>query len=147
MTEYPDFWRIGPEQAGCSAGASTLDNQSALLDLIKKKSDKRMATVFLTLDLRGAYDSCDHNLLLKLMHRRLQENGVDDTFARTFQTHLRNELDNAFILVGRHLVRQGQGVVQGGATSPTIFVNYLQAAYEQDSFLRQKMLNTRKSAN
>lgn len=35
-------------------------------------------------------------------------------------------------------------MVQGGAISPTKFVYYLQAAYEQDPFLNQKMQNTRR---
>lgn len=46
MNEFLNFWRICPEQAGCSAGASTLDNLSALLDMIKHKADKKMATIF-----------------------------------------------------------------------------------------------------
>ena len=119
---FEDCHSLTPFQCAYQKGKSTEQLLLIAVDYITQALDDRSTTCVAFLDLRKAFDSLDHHILL----RRLNKLGVSGTEINWFMSYLsdrhqRVKIHNSYSTWG--LVKGG--IPQGSALGPLLFLVYV----------------------
>jgi RNA-directed DNA polymerase len=106
---------------GFSYGFRPGRNCHQALDALAVGIQTRKVNYILDADIRGFFDSLDHEWLIKFVEHRVADPGV--------VRHIRKWLDAGVLEEGKH-VEQEEGVPQGGSVSPLLANIYLHYVFD-----------------
>ena len=117
------FKLLSPNQFGFQCGVSTFHAISTKYDDLLNNADKKYYSCSLFLDLSKAFDTVDHNILLRRMSHQFGIRGLANKFFESY-------LSNCFKYVHRNNSRSKNakiiyGVPQGLNLGPLLFLMYI----------------------
>ena len=113
---------IADEQAGFVPGRSTGDSIFGLVNHLYSAMNKQERSAVVFLDLRKAFDTVDHSILLQ----KLRHYGIDDASRGWFQNYLDSRLQQTRANdMTSSLQEVRMGVPQGSVLGPLLFIVYM----------------------
>jgi len=110
--------KLSPSQSGFRKHCNTGDQISRLEKVVRETYIKKQVTIVTFIDLKGAYDTVDHKLLIQ----KLQRVGVSGRMLKYCSDFLRDRklkvLYNGYITESREVQK---GIPQGASISPLLF--------------------------
>ena len=109
-------------QFGFRAGHSTMHPMVHFLNKIAESLNKKKHTIAIFCDLKKAFDTCDHTILLL----KLKRYGVSGTELKWFESYLTKR--KQFVSIKDHsspLLEISLGVPQGSILGPLLFILYI----------------------
>jgi hypothetical protein len=113
---------ITPQQFGFRSGHSTLHPMTLLLNKVTKALNDKKHSIIIFCDLKKAFDTCNHSILLK----KLQRLGIRDTELEWFKSYLTDRKQFVTIdSIDSTLLTILTGVPQGSILGPLLFLLYI----------------------
>ena len=117
------FKLLLPNQFGFQCDISTSHAISAAYDDLLNNADKKYYSCCFSLDLSKAFDTVDHNILLRKMSDQFGIRGLANTF---YESYLSNRFQYVRINNSRSKkVKIIYGVLQGSNLGPPLFLMYI----------------------
>ena len=113
---------ISTQQFGFRTGHSTVHPMMLLLNQLTSALNAKKHSIVIFCDLKKAFDTCDHKILLKKLHNI----GVRGTELKWFENYLSNR--NQFVSINNissSLLKILKGVPQGFILGPILFLIYI----------------------
>jgi len=113
---------ISTQQFGFRTGHSTVHPMMLLLNQLTSALNAKKHSIVIFCDLKKAFDTCDHKILLKKLHNI----GVRGTELKWFENYLSNR--NQFVSINNissSLLKILKGVPQGSILGPILFLIYI----------------------
>ena len=117
------FKLLSPNQFGFQSGVSTSHAISAVYDDLLNNADKKYYSCCLFLDLSKAFDTVDHNILLRKMSHQFGIRGLENKF---FESYLSNRFQ--YVRINNSRSKKAKiiyGVPQGSNLGPVLFLMYI----------------------